>query len=197
MAKFLESEKRRLSSSYVQSLIKLFERGVIPESEMDLIVEDIEALNKIIQKIIWKDLTYLTNRFSLSNEEIRKLIERSVFPSLMSDYTKGWLREQIMRNHFTIIDRSIKTILKKILLIDIEVPEYIAIDESRRAKIFSFIKKYYQEKIFSNGKIAFIKLHFNHVKSITKFEVDDDYKRLANQLFDFEIKIVEKKLLKV
>jgi len=35
------------------------------------------------------------------------------------------------------------------------------------------------------------------VKSITKFEVDDDYKRLANQLFDFEIKIVEKKLLKV
>jgi hypothetical protein len=197
MAKFLESEKRRLSNNYVQSLLSLFEKGIIPESEMDKIVEDIETLSKVFQKVLWKDLTYMSSRFSMTNEEIKNVLERSIYPVLLSEYSKQWLNEQILRNHFTIIERSVKNLLKKVLILDIELPEYITIDDTKKNKIYNFIKRYYKEKILNNGKIFFIKLHFNHVKTITKFEIDEDFKRLANQLFDFEINIIEKNLLKV
>ena len=197
MAKFLESEKRRLSNHYIQSLISLFEKGTIPESEMDKIVDDIETLSEILPKVLWKDLTYMTTRFSLTNEEIAVVIERSVYPVLLSDYTKHWLKEQILRNHFTIIERSVKNLLKKILILDIELPEYIKIDDSRKTKISNFVKHFYKEVVINNGKISFIKLHFNHVKTVTKFEIDEDFRKLANQLFDFEINIIEKNLLKV
>jgi hypothetical protein len=197
MAKFLESEKRRLSGNYVHSLITLFEKGVISESEMEKIVDDAETLSGITQKILWKDLSTMTSRFSLTNGEIKSIFERTIYPLLLSNYSIGWLNEQISRNHFTIIERSIKSLLKRVLILDIEIPEYISIDESRRNRIYNFVKRFYKEIIFNNGKTSFIKLHFNHVKTVTRLEIDEDYKNLANQLFDFEINIVEKNLLKV
>lgn len=197
MAKFLESEKRRLANNYVQSLYSLYEKGDLTETDMDLIIEDVEVIAGIFPNDLWRKLTYMTNRFSLGNEEISKLFANAVYPHLSSGYTKKWIDEHIQRNHFTIIERSIKTLLKKVLLLDVETPEYISITPERKSKILGFVKKFYREKIFNNGKSVFIKLHFNKVKTVGMVEMDDDYKALANQLFDFEIKIIEKKLLTV
>jgi len=197
MAKFLESEKRRISNYYVKSLYSLYEKGLISEDEMDILVEDIEIISGLTKSKEWKNFNFITTRLSLSSEEVLGLFNKIIFTDFKTEYSKKWFDEIINRNHYTIIDSIVSEFLKRVVILDIEVPEYIIINNERKNKIYSFVKKFYKDKIFNNGKDKFIKLHFHNVKTISNFEIDDDFKNLANKLFDFEINIIEKKLLTV
>ncbi len=196
MAKFLESEKRRLANIYVQALYDLYEKESISEDEMDMIIEDIEVVDSVLLGVS-RRLALITNNFSLAFEELNHIFATAVYPELKSNYSIQWIKEQIDRNHFSILHKSIKSLLKRVILLDIETPDYISITPDRKIKIYNFVKNYYRKKVFSNGKTTFIKLHFNPVKTMGSIEMDSEYKALANQLFDFEINIIEKKLLTV
>jgi len=197
MAKFLESEKRRISNYYVKSLYSLYENSIISESEMDILVEDIEIISELTKSKEWKNFNFITTRLSLTSEEVLELFNKLIFPDFKIEYSKKWFSEIINRNHYTIIDSIVNEFLKRVVILDIVVPEYIVINSERKNKIYSFVKKFYKDKVFNNGKDKFIKLHFHNVGTESHFEIDDDFKNLANKLFDFEINIIEKKLLTV
>jgi hypothetical protein len=102
-----------------------------------------------------------------------------------------------MKRHFLVLEKSFKYFLRRILLVDIEVPEYINVSDKNKVKIKNFVKDFYKDKITERSPIDYIKLNYESIKTEPKFEAGEEYTKLANQLFDFNINIIEKNLIKV
>jgi hypothetical protein len=197
MKKFLEFEKNKLGKLYSKALLKLFLTGKISESEMDNVVQDIEILFKITEKRLWLDFADLSARFGFTTTKTLSIFDNSVFPFISSEYTKIWVTEQIKKDHFVILEKSFKYFIKRILLVNIEVPEYISISDKNKIQIKNFVKHFYKDRITERSHIDYIKLNYEGVKTEPKFEAGEEYIKLANQFFDFNINIIEKNLIKV
>lgn len=191
------SQRRKLGKLYSKALINLFVEGKILEPEMDKIVTDIQVLHEITKKRAWIDWTQRSRRLGLTTQEILKIFEDAIFPHVSLEFTKVWITKHINENHFPVLVESYKYFLRQILLVDVKVPEYIKITEKHKEKIKNFVENFYKNKITERGQIGYIKLSYEYVKTEPKFRTGDEFVKLANQLFDFNIDIIEKKIIKV
>jgi len=198
MKKLLESEKNKLGKLYSKALLNLFFSGKISESEIDNIVRDVQVLYKVMTRAkLWLDFTFTKHRFSFKTEELLSIFNNAIFPFLSSEFTKIWVQEQINKNHFVVLEKSFRYLLRSILLIDIKVPEYIELSDKHKAKIKYFVKDFYKDKITERSQVHYIMLNYEQVKTETNFKIEEEYIKLANHIFDFEINMIETKIVKV
>ena len=196
MKKFLEFEKNKLGKLYSKALLNLFFAGKISDPEMDNVVQDIELLFKITETELWADFTFKSAR-GFTNQEILSIFDKSVFPFIFSEFTKLWITEQIKNDHFAVLEKSFKYFLRRIMFVDIEVPEYIKVSDKNKVKIKNFVDHFYKDKVNERSHLKYIKLNYESVKTEPKFEAEEEYIKLANQIFDFNINIIEKNLIQV
>jgi hypothetical protein len=199
MAKFLESEKKRISKFYSSALYGLYLKDIVSEDEMDVIVDDILTLREIVRSSTWKDLSFFSSRFNFTNNEIENLIESVINKELKSPITKKWVNLHIDNGHYFLLDRSVKNIENDIFTFYIESFDYVEFNQQRKQKIQNFFRKFYKEKVLSEPKSKFIKLYFSNItrdESLSEIEVDAKFKKIANDLFDYEIDLIEKNLFK-
>ena len=192
-----ESEKNKLGKIYSKALINLFCSGKISEPEMDNVVQDVEILFEVAKTKFWVDIMNNIHRFTLPPQEILSIFEKSIFPHLSSEFTKTWVKQQIEAEYSVVIKKSLKYFLRAILLVYVEVPEYIKLTDKHREKIKKFVRHFYRDRITERSEIHYIKLNYEHVKTDPKFEAGEEYVQFANQLFDFKINIIEKKIITV
>jgi hypothetical protein len=199
MAKFLESEKKRISKFYSSVLYNLYVQDKVTEDEMDVIVDDILTLKEIVKSSVWRDLSFFSSRFNFTNNEIETLIESIINKELKSSITKKWINLHIDNGHYSLLDRSIKLVENNIFTFFIESSDYVEFNQTRKQKISNIFRKYYKEKILSDPKSKFVKLYFLNIerdKSLKSMEIDSKFKKIANDLFDYELDLIEKNLFK-
>ena len=192
----LESKKNKLGKLYSKGLLNFF--GKISESEIDNIIRDVQALYEVIRGTkSWLDFTLKNNKYSFKKEGIReKILNNAVFPLLSSEVTKIWIKEHIDRNHFVVLEKSFRSLLRSILVIDIKVPEYIELSDKHKEKIKYFVKHFYKDKITERSRVYYIMLNYEQVKTESNFKIEEEYVKLANELFDFKVNIIEKEIVK-
>lgn len=198
MKKILESEKNKLGKLYSKALLNLFFSGKISESEMDIIIRDVQALYKVMTRIkLWLDFTFTKYRFSFKKEELINIFNSAIFPLLNSEITKIWVKEQINKDRFVVLEKSFRYFLRSILLIDIKVPEYIELSDKHKDKIKYFVKSFYKDKITERSRVRYIMLNYEQIKTKPDFNAGAEYIKLANQIFDFEINMIDEKIFKI
>jgi hypothetical protein len=196
MAKLTETERKRLSNYYNEVLFNLFTTDQINEEEMDIIINDIDTLTNLAETKTWTDLNFYVKRFSLSNDEVLKLLD-STLQSLVSPLLKRWVKIHIENNHFPILYKNLKDSEKYVVKFYFDIPEFIEITEARKQKMTSMVRKFYQEKILDEKKNKFIKVYINSLpipKEKEEMVKDEKFKIIACALFDYEINLLEKNL---
>jgi hypothetical protein len=196
MAKFTETERKRLSHYYNEVLFNLFTSEQINEEDMDTIINDIDTLTNLSDTKTWTDLNFYIKRFSLSNDEVLELLG-STLKDLTSPILKRWVRIHIENNHFPILSRNLKDSEKYIVKFYVDIPEFIDITESRKQKMTNMVRKFYQEKILDEKKNKFIKVYLTSLplsKEAQEMTKDEKFKKIANAIFDYEIDLIEKNL---
>jgi len=198
MKKFLESEKNKLGRLYSNELLNLFISGKISESEIDSIIRDVQVLYKVMTGTkAWLDFTLTDHKFGFKTQKLLSIFNDAVFPLLSSEFTKIWVKEQINKNRFVVLEKSFRYFLRSILLVDIKIPEYIELSDKHKEKIKFCVKNFYKDKITERSRIHYIMLNYEQVKTEPNFNTGEEYIKLANQLFDFEINMIEKTIVKV
>jgi hypothetical protein len=247
MPKLTLTDKKKLSKCYCDSLFKLYyEDNLISDKEMNDFISDVLLLNNYFSLYEWKKIPISRKSdiiFKLISCEIKESDRSEGFN--LSPITILWIRMHFSHSkiygsntrspiniynldHFPVLEYSIREVIKKVITIYIDVPDFIktmAIEERKR--IFSQIfNTYYAEdikdpvirsdirtrlnnikenknnpeetyqyiyyKYFKKKSPKFVKIYFNYVPDNT---ADEDYKTIAQKVFDYKLNYFRKKII--